>query len=108
MTHRTVPVKLVPLGLVVDHHGIGADGIIVHAHGSSATSTCPTCGLPSTSVHSHYQRTLSDLPAHGRRLRIRLAVRRFRCRSAACERGVFTERFPRDLVQAQARRTSRL
>ncbi len=31
MTYRTVPLKLVPPGLIVDHHEIGADGIIVHA-----------------------------------------------------------------------------
>jgi len=35
MTHRTVPLKLVPPGLIVDHHEIGADGIIVHAHSVS-------------------------------------------------------------------------
>ncbi len=108
MTYRTVPLKLVPPGLIVDHHEIGADGIIVHARGASAASACPTCGLPSSSVHSHYGRTLGDLPAHGRRLRIRLAVRRFRCQTAACERRVFTERFSRDLIRAHARRTSRL
>jgi len=31
-----------------------------------------------------------------------------RCRNAACERRVFTERFAPDLIQAHARRTSRL
>ena len=108
MSHRTVPLKLVPPGLLVDRHEIGTDGIIVHAHGASATSLCPTCGLASSSVHSHYGRTLGDVPAHGRRLRICLAARRFRCRNAACERRVFTERFAQDLIQAHARRTSRL
>ncbi len=108
MTHRTVPLKLVPPGLIVDHHEIGADGIIVHAHSVFTTSACPICGLASSSVHSRYGRTLGDLPAHGRRLRIRLATRRFRCQTAACERRVFTERFSRDLIQAHARRTSRL
>jgi len=108
MTYRTVPLKLVPPGLIVDHHEIGTAGIIVHARSASATSPCPTCGLPSSCVHSHYGRTLGDFPAHGRRLRIRLAARRFRCRNAACERRVFTERFPLDLIQAHARRTSRL
>jgi len=108
MTHRTVPLKLVPPGLIVDHHEIGADGIIVHAHSVFTTSACPICGLASSSVHSRYGRTLGDLPAHGRRLRIRLATRRFRCRNSACECQIFTERFSRDLIQAHARRTSRL
>ena len=108
MSHRTVPLKLVPPGLLVDRHEIGTDGIIVHAHGASAMSLCPTCGLASSSVHSRYGRTLGDVPAHGRRLRVSLAARRFRCRNAACERRVFTERFSPDLIQAHARRTSRL
>ena len=45
MSHRIVPLKLVPPGLLVDHHEIGTDGIVVHAHGASATSACPVCGL---------------------------------------------------------------
>ena len=108
MSHRSVALKLVPSGLLVDRHEIGTAGITVHAHGASATSLCPTCGLASSSVHSRYGRTLGDFPAHGRRLRIRLAARRFRCRNAVCERQVFTERFSPDLIQAHARRTSRL
>ena len=108
MSHRTVPLKLAPAGLVVDRHEIGTAGIIVHVHGASPTSACPACGLASSSVHSRYGRTLGDLPAHGRRLRIRLAARRFRCRNAACERRVFAERFAPDLIESRARRTSRL
>jgi transposase len=108
MSNRTVPLELVPQGLVVDHHEIGTARIVIHAHGASATSVCPTCGLASSSLHSHYERSLGDFPAHGRRLGIRLAARRFRCRNAACERQVFTERFAPDLIQAHARRTSRL
>ena len=108
MSHRTVPLKLVLSGLLVDRHEIGVDGIVVHAHSASATSACPGCGLPSSSIHSRYKRSLGDLPAHGRRLRIRLTARRFRCRNAACERRVFTERFAPDLIQTHARRTSRL
>ena len=78
MSYCAVPLKLVPAGLVVDRYEIGTAGIVVHAHGASPTSACPACGLLSSSVHSHYGRSLSDLPSHGRRLRIRLAARRFR------------------------------
>ena len=39
---------------------------------------------------------------------MRLTARRFRCRNAACERRVFTERFAPDLIQPHARRTARL
>lgn len=108
MWNRTIQFKLVPSGLVIDRHEIGTTGTIVHAHGASAASTCPVCDLPPSSIHSHYGRTLGDLPAHGRRLRIRLAARRFRCRNTACGRSVFTERFVPDLIQTHARRTARL
>ena len=108
MSHRTVPLKLVAAGLVVDRHEIGTAGVVVHAHGASPTSACPACGLASSSVHSRYGRSLGDFPAHGRRLRIRLSAWRFRCRNPACERQVFTDRFAPDLFQAHARRTSRL
>ncbi len=61
MTRRTVPLKLVPPGLIVDRHEIGGGGVDVHARSASAASPCPTCGLPSSSVHSHYSRTLGDV-----------------------------------------------
>ena len=35
MSFQTAPLKLVPPGLIVDHHEIGADGITVHARGAS-------------------------------------------------------------------------
>ena len=71
MSPRTVPLKLLPPGLVGDRHEIGATEIVVRAHGASPTSACPACGLATSSVHSRYGRFLGDLPAHGRRLRSR-------------------------------------
>ena len=108
MTCRNAPLKFVPTGLIVDRHDISVDGITVHARGASGSSYCPTCGLPSSFVHSRYLRTLGDFAAHGRRLRIRLGARRFRCLQASCERRIFTERFSRDIIDPYARRTSRL
>ena len=52
MSHQPVPLKLVPPGLLVDRQEIGTDGIVVQAHGASAMSACPACGLASSSVHS--------------------------------------------------------
>ncbi len=40
MTRRTVPLKLVPPGLTVDRHEIGAGGVVVHARSASAASPC--------------------------------------------------------------------
>jgi transposase len=68
------------------------------------TAPCPLCHRTATRVHSRYVRTLVDLPWAGRGVRLHLDVRRFRCRTRACARRIFAERFPR-LGAAFARRT---
>src|SRR5579864_9341257 len=45
------------------------------------TSRCPLCSQASSSVHSHYQRTLSDASCVGRQVQLTLTVRRFYCRN---------------------------
>jgi transposase len=69
--------------------------------------TCPTCGRKTSRLHSHYRRTVADLPWGGRRVRLLLNVRKFRCPQTGCSRRVFTERLP-DLVKPYARKTTRL
>src|SRR5688572_6441934 len=68
---------------------------------------CPCCAVPSSSVHSCYQRHLTDLPWGMHLVRIQLTVRKFVCRNATCTRRIFTERLP-DLVAPSARNTDRL
>ncbi|MGH8064466.1 MAG: ISL3 family transposase [Candidatus Entotheonellia bacterium] len=68
---------------------------------------CPCCAVPSSSVHSRYQRHLTDLPWGVHPVRIQLTVRKFVCRNATCTRRIFTERLP-DLVAPSARKTHRL
>lgn len=68
---------------------------------------CPLCQRRSKRVHSHYERTLADLPCSGHRITLHLRVRRFVCRVRWCRRKIFAERLP-DLVAPFARRTTRL
>jgi transposase len=63
--------------------------------------------VPSSSVHSRYQRHLTDLPWGTRPVRLQLTVRKFVCRNPRCRRRIFTERVPA-LAAAYARRTQRL
>ncbi len=70
-------------------------------------SICPLCAVASGRVHSHYTRTLADLPWQGRRAAIQVRARRFRCATAGCPRRVFAERLP-DVAQPRARRSVRL
>jgi transposase len=67
---------------------------------------CPLCRRRSKRVHSHYQRTIADLPCSGERVLVHLQTRRFVCRVRWCRR-IFTERLPA-LVASAARRTVRL
>lgn len=100
--------SLLPDGLIVENLEIEATEIIAVARSRSATSPCPVCGHPSARVHSRYDRTVADLPAHGRQVRVRLRVRRFRCGAQNCPRKVFAERFDGSIVEPWARRSSRL
>lgn len=79
--------------------------VIISAKGTAAR--CPLCDRPAHRIHSHYRRTLADLPWNGVAVRLDLTVRRFFCQTPDCKRGIFTERLP-DLVAPYARRTLRL
>jgi transposase len=81
--------------------------IVVAAATTASVVACPTCGTPSGRVHSRYVRTAADLPWQGRRVVLRVTVRRFRCRTAGCDRAVFCERLP-DVLAPHARSTGRL
>ena len=74
---------------------------------SKVTPRCPACTNSQVSYHSQYLRTLRDLPWQGRRVRIQLQTRRFRCHYAACKTKIFAERLP-DVAAPRARRTARL
>jgi transposase len=72
-----------------------------------AKSRCPGCDVPARYVHSHYTRTLADLPWSGYRVTWRLRVRKLFCRNTLCPRHIFTERLP-GIASPWARRTLRL
>lgn len=68
--------------------------------------SCPSCASVSSRVHSHYRRTLADLPCQGRAVQLWLTVRRFFCVNPVCSRKTFAEQMP-DIAPAYARRTLR-
>ena len=71
------------------------------------TAVCPDCTMPSSSIHSRYQRRLADLPWGSLAIHLQLTVRKFVCRQLTCPRRIFTERLP-DLIATYARKTHRL
>jgi len=106
MARRLSPSALLPAGLVMEDAGVEGATTVITVRSAAVQVVCPACGVAAGRVHSRYVRTLWDLPLGGRAVRLRLAVRRFRCDRLTCARRIFAER----LVSAEprARRTARL
>ena len=52
----------------------------IHLTSTHPNTHCPGCDTASSSLHSRYERQVTDLPWSGIPILLRLAVRRFRCR----------------------------
>src|SRR5438128_11232957 len=81
--------------------------ITLRVRSTQATAPCPLCTTPAHHIHSHYERTLADLPWAQYRVRLQLRVRKWFCRNRSCPRRIFTERLP-TVAAPWARRTLRL
>ncbi|SRR5581483_2304336 len=95
-----------PAHLRLDRIEIMQQNLIVSLVTETAEAACPLCQQVSHRVHSHYTRTLADLPCVGKALRLLVQVRRFFCENEACARKIFAERLP-ELTSVYARRTTR-
>jgi len=96
-----------PKGMLIEEIQATETSLSLTVRATHPTSCCPLCGGVSSSIHSHYQRKLSDASCAGRQVQLCLTVRRFYCRNRLCERKVFTERILR-FVKPWARMTIRL
>ncbi len=94
-------------GIVVERVEHTATMLTVAVASTSLVARCPLCQEPSDHLHSHYQRTVADLPCGGRQVKLLLTLRKFACLNLACPRVIFAERLPH-LVQPRARSTMRL
>lgn len=108
MSKRTIKNTIAPAGLQVEKVDICSEGVSISARSGAVSAACPCCDTSSFSIHSRYERTLTDLPAHGRRVDLRIHSRRFRCRNNACVQKVFCERLGFSIARAYARRTERM
>ena len=63
----------------------------IWAHPRAMQACCPGCGGESSRVHSRYERRLADAAVAGRRVEIRLRVRRFFCDGEGCGVRTFVE-----------------
>ncbi|HEY0696128.1 MAG TPA: ISL3 family transposase [Kribbella sp.] len=70
-------------------------------------AACPGCGRVTARVHSRYERRVSDAAVAGRRVTLRLRVRRFFCGESDCQVNTFAEQVG-DLTVPYGRRTGLL
>ena len=81
------------------------DGLLcIWARARAEHGVCPRGRQPSSRVHSAYGRRLADAPVGGRRVLVRLAVRRFFCGNPDCPAVTFAEQVE-GLTARRARRT---
>jgi transposase len=95
-----------PAHLRLDQIEITSQTLILSLAVETAEAACPLCQHISHRVHSHYTRTLANLPCAGKALRLLVLVRRFFCKNEGCPRKLFAERLP-ELTRVYARRTIR-
>ena len=81
--------------------------ITLRVRSTQTSVPCPRCAVPAQRIHSHYARTLADLPWAQYRVCLQLRVRKWFCRNRSCPRRIFTERLP-TVAAPWARRTLRL
>lgn len=70
---------------------VGPELLVVEAAARGKPPRCPDCATLGRRVHSSYWRTLGERPAIGRKLAVRLRVRRFFCDRKRCGRLTFVE-----------------
>jgi transposase len=75
--------------VIVDTIESAPSGVLFTARYWPAQAACPACGTSSSRVHSSYVRQVRDLPVGGRPVLIHLAMRRFLCTNAACQKVTF-------------------
>ncbi|MBL1287427.1 transposase family protein [Streptomyces sp. For3] len=73
----------------------------------TAGSRCPGCGRCSGRLHGSYLRFPADLPVAGRRVVLRLGVRRFTGEDISCARRTFVAQVA-DLTRRYSQRTERM
>src|SRR6516164_11525217 len=101
--------RLIPacLPLRLQELVVTAQEVTLELVSGQAAACCPLCEEPSARVHSHYTRTLQDLPWGPLRVQLRLRVHRFFCQNPSCSRKIFSEPIS-GFAHRSARRTTRL
>ena len=93
--------------LVIEDVEDEGEVICVRAGTRGGAVACPGCGTGTSRVHGYHERTAADVPVDGRRVLVKVRVRRMRCPALDCKVQTFREQVPGVLERYQ-RRISRL
>jgi transposase len=80
--------------LSVDGVEDAGDVVVVRASTRGGVVACPVCGPLTGRVHAFHERVVADVPVDGRRVSVRLRVRRMLCPVTECARRTFREQVP--------------
>ena len=80
--------------LVLEDVEDAGDVICVRARTRHGAVTCPGCGAGTARVHEYRERTAADVPADGRRVLVRVRIRRMRCPALDCQVQTSASRSP--------------
>jgi transposase len=72
---------------------VTGEQVVVQIEADTTTASCLTCTYSTSRIHSHYLRTIADVPSGGHQSVLRLQARKFFCDNTSCPRKVFAERF---------------
>ena len=93
--------------LVIEDVEDAGEVICVRARTRDRAVACPGCGAETARVHEYPERTAADVPADGRRVVVKVRVRRMRCPVLDCKVQTFRKQVSGVLERYQ-RRISRL
>jgi transposase len=98
---------LIPAEFEVLRASVSEDKIRLSLLFCSCIGYCPICHSPSRHVHSHYQRTVRDLPISGKEIELQLCSRKFFCDQEDCPRKIFAQQCV-NCLKPYARRLERV
>jgi len=93
-------------GMSLDRLEVDIQTMMIETHVEASEAACPVCQTLAQRVHSHYRRTLHDVPWGMKSLRLVVQVRRFFCDKKDCPRKIEASRLSA-LTEVSARTTTR-
>jgi transposase len=90
--------------VVIDRVQVQPASVLFEVHARADGACCPACGQRSGRIHSRYTRRVADAVVGGRRIVLKLLVRRFFCAEPDCKAVTFAEQVP-GLTSRYARRS---